>query len=137
MAFMYPFDFISTNALFRYKLFEDFEWDEKFKIWGEHEDFFLRVKNESDWKFAHCLSIYAIHESGGEEEFLSYRFGSEMNKSRKYFLKKWNLKGIAPARKESMLLDGGWYFDGVGKLNKKFKKNLKEDRLSPEHFIKF
>jgi len=134
---MYPFDFISTNALFRTKLFEEFEWDENFKIWGEHEDFFLRVKRESDWKFAYCLSIYAIHDHGGDQEFLSHRLGVEMVKSRDYFMRKWNLKGMAPQRRNSMLLDGGVFFYKMIELNKKFKEDLKNNRLPPEEVIKF
>ena len=137
IIFMYPFDFISNNALFRTKLFREFEWDERFKIWGEHEDFFLRVKNESDWKFAQCLSLYIVHDQGGEKDFLAYRNGSEMTKSRNYFLKKWNLKGIAPSRKESMLLDGGWSLYDTCGINKKLKKKLRNNKLSPNHFIKF
>lgn len=137
LAFMYPFDFISNNGLFRTKVFRDFEWDEKFKIWGEHEDFFLRVKFESDWKFAHCLSLYAIHAHGGDDEFISYRMGLEMKKSKDYFLKKWNLKGIAPERKDSMLLEGDFNFTTVLKRNNKFKEQLKNNKLSPRNIIKY
>ena len=123
--------------MFRTKLFEEFKWDENFKIWGEHEDFFLRVKYESDWKFAYCLSIYAIHDLGGDQEYLSHRLGIEMVKSRDYFMKKWKIKGMAPQRRNSMLLDGGPFFFRMIELNKKFKEDLKNNRLPPEEIIQF
>ena len=112
---LFPFDFVPTNGLFRKEMFEDVTWDERFKIWGEHQDFFLSNKAMGIWKCAVCTSMYIMHDKGGDYKFASNRYGEEQNKSFNYLIEKWNIKGIYPRKAED-----GTLFNG----NNQFKNTI-------------
>ena len=94
--YIYPFDFIPNCAIWRTEVFNEFKWDEKFIISREHEDFMLNLKLNSTWKLAIAANLFAVHDKKDVGEYRLYRVGKEKRKSIRYFLRKWNLKGIYP-----------------------------------------
>lgn len=138
MTFMYPFDFVPNQIIFKKVLFDDVQYDEHYVINREHEDFFLTCKLKTDWRFAVCTSIYSIHDPGKDSEYSKFRFGKEHDEAAEYFLKKWNLKGIAPQRYGpdyiSLLYDGPWQFGGMQEKNTYLEWKLKHKMLG-EHDV--
>lgn len=96
ISYIHPFDFIPNCAIYRTEVFNDIKWDENYIINREHEDFMLTLKNLNKWKLAIAQNLFAIHDKKRPKKFELYRQGSEWRKSIRYFLKKWNLKGIYP-----------------------------------------
>ena len=106
LVYMYPFDHITNNAIYRKAVWEQVQWDEQFIIDGEHGDFMFRIKNETNWKLAYCISLFAFHDDGGNKEFTKYRSGSTLDKTGKERqFEKWNIKGYYPRVIERRLLD--------------------------------
>ncbi len=88
-------DFLPFSAMFRLDVFSDVLWDEHHKIGYEHVDFYLSQKHLGKWKFALSLSSFIVHNPGGAMTYKQIRFDKERLKaSKRYFLRKWNLKGI-------------------------------------------
>jgi len=136
-AYMLPFDFIPNQVVFRRKLFDDVQWDEHYVISREHEDFYLTCKKETDWKFGICTSMYSIHDPGGTNEYVrEYRGGEECDKSAEYFLKKWNLKGIAPLRYSddytSLFYDAAWQVRRNLDKNRYIRWKLETNQALPD-----
>ena len=96
MFFVYPFTFIPNQALYRKKVFDEVQWDENYIINREHEDFMLMVRYNTKWKFAISPTLFTIHDQVRSDEMQKIRKGKEYRKSIRYFLKKWNIKGIYP-----------------------------------------
>jgi len=93
---------ILNFALFRREVFNDIQFDNQFKISGEHTDFYLRFK-ELDWKIAYTRDVNAIHKSTGDVKYRALR-------QREEFLK---LLFIKHDLEQIIYLDGFRYiFDG-------------------------
>ncbi|MFB6241330.1 MAG: glycosyltransferase family 2 protein [Candidatus Nanosalina sp.] len=90
------YDFIATSALYRTSALEELGWDENFTIGGEHLDFFLEYKRNSDWRFAITEDVSVVHDPGpGQEGYMDERRNREkLRSSRSYFRKKWGVKGF-------------------------------------------
>jgi len=89
------FDQILNVALFRVKCFDDYSWDDYYKINFEHLDFYWGHKQLGKWKFAITPVAFFKHNPGGNKTYKKFRFSRERYKrSKEYFLKKWNLKGV-------------------------------------------
>ncbi len=90
------FDLVPNAILLRREVLKDYSWDPSYKIGFEHLDFYLAHKKLGKWKFAIVPSVFFFHFPGGDKKYLnSYRFNKKrISMSRKYFLKKWNLKGV-------------------------------------------
>jgi glycosyltransferase involved in cell wall biosynthesis len=90
------FDFIPTCSVLRTEMLKNNPWDEEFIICKEHLDFFTHHKTNSDWEFGILEDIIFNHNPGGEIEFEKHRESENKRKSSlKYFLRKWNIQGIA------------------------------------------
>ena len=138
LPFTYTFDFIPNCAMYKREVFDDVQWDEHYIISGEHEDFFLTIMQQTNWKFAICPALYAYHDySTDNKEFLKYRRGAENCKSQKYLLDKWNLKGIIPQRDYSMFLEGNTYRNQLLERDKLIRKQLQTNTISENNMIKF
>ena len=89
------FDFIPNSALFRTRTIKDYCWDENYIINFEHLDFYWGHKQLGKWKFAATPTVFFEHYPGGSKTYKKFRLNKERyKKSREYFLKKWDLKGI-------------------------------------------
>ena len=89
------FDFIPNSALFRRRAIKDYCWDENYIINFEHLDFYWGHKQLGKWKFAATPTVFFEHYPGGSKTYKKFRLSKERyKKSREYFLKKWDLKGI-------------------------------------------
>jgi len=75
-------------ALIRREIFKDVKWDERFKISGEHSDFYLQLK-ETDWKvyFTPEVKCQTRREKSGE-----YGRMRKRKQFFKKFLEKYNVK---------------------------------------------
>ena len=78
-------------CVFRRSIFSDcIRWDDRIKINGEHEDFFLNLKLNSQWKVAYLPSMAALHHhplaAGSYESALRSRQDGWT-----YFLEKWGI----------------------------------------------
>lgn len=133
-TYIYPFDFIPNQIMFRKALFKEVQWDEHFKIWGEHEDFFLRCM-KTKWQFAICSTMHAVHASLGNKQFMSYRYGPEINDSVEYFYKKWGIEGFIPQRWQSMWYEANSYHDKMLRDNKYYKYKLIEEITEKNDFF--
>jgi len=89
------FDQILNAALFRTRCLRDYPWDEYYKINFEHLDFYWGHKQLGKWRFAVSPAVFFEHHPGGDRIYRRFRFSKERYKrSKEYFLKKWNLKGV-------------------------------------------
>ncbi|MGQ4892557.1 MAG: glycosyltransferase family 2 protein [Candidatus Njordarchaeia archaeon] len=89
------FDFIPNSALFRMKALKDYCWDENYVINFEHIDFYWGHKQLRKWRFAVTPAVFFKHYPGGNKTYRRFRLSRERSKrSKEYFLKKWNLKGV-------------------------------------------
>lgn len=88
----YLCDAVLNFALFRRSIFEQgISWDEQFKSNGEHEDFYLNLKLNSDYRVAYLPTMYAYHHH--PEEYRAYRAKlRDRNDGWTKFLKKWGLE---------------------------------------------
>jgi len=135
LLFMGYFDFIPNNAVFKRELFNNVKWDNNFVIWGDHVDFFLQAKYNTKWKFAVCMSLYSIHDAGGDTNFKVYRYGIESIKAKHYLYKKWNIKGMIPNNPVPYLLDGDYYFNSIIRQNETTVEKINEDKILPKYYI--
>ncbi|MCK4258098.1 MAG: glycosyltransferase [Halanaerobiales bacterium] len=136
LVYWRPFDIIPNNGIFRKELFQEVQWDERIKIGREHEDFFLTCKRRTNWEFAITPSINAIHDCGGNEEFISYREGIENERGGLYFNKKWNINGI---RGDSYFINGTRYQQimqekGLNIINKEIENVRNNAVYNIRHF---
>jgi GT2 family glycosyltransferase len=92
-------DIVLNFGIFRRQMFEDerIRWEERIKINGEHEDFFLKVKMYSKFRVAYCDSLKIDHQRHIENEYKGLRYRQE---GRSVFTSIWNL------RQELVLGDG-------------------------------
>ena len=89
------FDFIANSALFRRRALKDYSWDENYVINFEHLDFYWGHKQLGRWKFAVTPAVIFKHYPGGNVRYKKFRFNKERyRRSKEYFLRKWNLKGV-------------------------------------------
>lgn len=58
---IYECDMTSNWGLLRTRVFEDVQWDERIKINGEHEDFFLALQARTDWNVAYLPTLRCDH----------------------------------------------------------------------------
>jgi glycosyltransferase involved in cell wall biosynthesis len=59
----YPCDALLNFAIFRREIFsETIRWDARFKSDGEHEDFYLNLKLNSNWRAVYVPTLVAEHE---------------------------------------------------------------------------
>ena len=84
-------DAVLNFCVFRRSIFSDrVHWDEAIKINGEHEDFYLNLKRNTDWKVTYLPSLAALHcqppAAGGYASSLRSR-----PQGWHYFLTKWRL----------------------------------------------
>lgn len=93
-----PYIFVdhALNAmLLRIECLDDYRWDERFKIEYEHLDFHWGHKQLGRWKFALTTSVFFYHNPGGNQNYINFRYSKHRKtQSKKYFLSKWNLKGV-------------------------------------------
>ena len=87
----YLCDAVLNFAVFRRSVFSaGVQWDERFKSNGEHEDFYLNLKLNTQFKVAHLPTMVARHHH--PEIYLVYRGRlRERNEGWKLFLEKWGL----------------------------------------------
>ena len=135
LAFIYPFDFIPNCALFKREVFDNIQWDEHFIISREHEDFYMSAKSNKTYAFSICPSLYAIHDFGGDTDFMGYRTGNEVKKAAEYFKQKWNIKGIIPHREISRYLESKIYADIVNQHNTDLRQRLKAGQIKRSDII--
>lgn len=95
--FVYHFDYVPNSAFFRKEIFNDVLWDEQFIIGGEHQDFFLRLKEIGTMQNAICLNLFIDHDLGSDKNssfpFDCFRHGKIEQKSNNELLtRKWNIK---------------------------------------------
>ena len=93
----YLYDFIPNSALFRTEALREYSWDDAFIIDGEHEDFYLGHKFQTDWQFSITPNIVIKHDPG-PGLMGAYSTDHRMNekkrtRSREYFVEKWGVKG--------------------------------------------
>lgn len=94
-------DMITTSALFRAKVFDDYMWDEEYKTGYEHVDFFLHHKLNMDWKFASCPVAVFGHYPKRDEKYKNERKSRDkLLHSRNHFLNKWDLKEVIKLKKK-------------------------------------
>lgn len=89
------FDVIQNVALFRRECLEDYSWDPEFKIGGEHIDFFVGHKQETEWQFGLNPNVLFKHNPGGDANYLQHREDiNELRKSKQRFLEKWEYNQV-------------------------------------------
>jgi glycosyltransferase involved in cell wall biosynthesis len=87
-------DMVPNWGLARADILREIRWDERFKIGGEHLDFFLRLKQRSPAvKVAATSCIRAEHHAEASD---SYRTLRERDDWVGLFAEKWNLDYILP-----------------------------------------
>lgn len=97
LVYCMRFDLIPTAAMFRTEVFDEIVWDENYTIGAEHLDFFLQAK-QTDWDFAVCVSLPVLHDPGGNPDFMSFRTGQEIEKSKAYLREKWDISAVLPVK---------------------------------------
>lgn len=92
----FEFDLVPNAILLKREVLKDYSWDPHYKIGFEHLDFYLAHKKLEKWKFAIVPSVFFLHYPGGSRSYLKfYRFNKKrISESRRYFLSKWDLKGV-------------------------------------------
>lgn len=75
-------------ALMRREIFEDVKWDERFKIGGEHSDFYLQLK-KTDWKVYFTPEVRCQTQRDNDKEYSRMRKRKEFFKK---FLEKYDVK---------------------------------------------
>ena len=87
----YECDAVMNFAVFRTAMFnEKIRWDPIFKSNGEHEDFYLNLKLNSDFKVAYTPKLVAYHHH--PTSLQKYKKLRHRNYGWQLFLEKWNLK---------------------------------------------
>ncbi|MGO9991009.1 MAG: glycosyltransferase family 2 protein [Steroidobacteraceae bacterium] len=88
----YHCDAVMNFAVIRRDIFRqpEIRWDERFKSNGEHEDFFLNMKLNSEVRVAYLPTMVAYHHH--PEVFLKYRSQlRDRQEGWKRFFAKWNI----------------------------------------------
>lgn len=94
----YECDAVMNFAVFRTAIFDEtVRWDPRFKSNGEHEDFYLNLKVNSDHRVAYIPEIVAEHHHPPLRGYSKMR---NRTKGWQLFLDKWNLRQVVN-------LDGG------------------------------
>ncbi|MBD3319962.1 MAG: glycosyltransferase [Chitinivibrionales bacterium] len=94
--FGYNVDVVENCAIMETKVLKEMKWDKKYIIGQEHEDFYLNMKyNYPQYKAGVCFNIFAGHDRGEDDlnwdNYSHFRYGDEVEKSKEYFYKKWNI----------------------------------------------
>jgi len=141
IQYMLAFDFVPNQGIFRKAVFDEIKWDENYIIDREHEDYFLSLKLYTAWKFAITPSIYLRHSPGGDKEFMSFRTGDKALTSAKYFLAKWNLKGISPSLippcRVRYLFNADTQFQSSFKHNMEIRKRVLMNQQTDRDYFTF
>jgi hypothetical protein len=80
---------LNWGLLRRAAFSEELRWDERIKINGEHEDFFLNMKFNSSWKAAFFPGLVCDHESSRNSEYQALR---SRQAGRQILAQKWGFK---------------------------------------------
>jgi glycosyltransferase involved in cell wall biosynthesis len=84
---IYLCDMTSNWGLFRMKLFDGtMRWDEDIKINGEHEDFFLSLKENCSWRVGYLPRLQCDHQQTYQSEYHKLR---SRQTGRSLFGRKW------------------------------------------------
>lgn len=82
-------DAVMNFAVFRRAMFSDVvRWDERYTCNGEHEDFYLNLKVNSDWRVAYLPALVALHHHPGNMGAYEARFRRRSDGWRLFF-EKW------------------------------------------------
>lgn len=88
----YECDAVMNFAVFRTAIFDEtVRWDPRFKSNGEHEDFYLNLKVNSDYRVAYIPEIVAEHH---HPPLRGYSRMRNRSKGWQIFLDKWDLRQI-------------------------------------------
>ena len=86
----YQCDIGLNFAIMRKDIFKDgIEWDSRFKCNGEHEDFYLNLKYNSNWKVIYTPEFYCDHEHLGNPTYVKLR---DRQEGWLEFGKKWGIE---------------------------------------------
>lgn len=86
----YRCDAVLNWAVMRVDMFlNGVAWDERFKSNGEHEDFYLNLKQNFHYDVMYIPDMVAVHHHIGTEDYEKYRDRSD---GWELFLRKWDLE---------------------------------------------
>jgi hypothetical protein len=86
---VYLCDMTSNWGLFRAEMLSgDIRWDERIKVNGEHEDFFLNLKQNSSWRVGFLPGLQCDHRQPKNPTYQKLR---RRLQGRKLLARKWNL----------------------------------------------
>ncbi len=66
-------DIVINVFMMRKEIWDTIRWDENFKTTPEHTDFFLMVKQNSNWKVVYTDSVTLEHHSSRDTKYFTYR----------------------------------------------------------------
>lgn len=113
------FDYLPSCVMFRTECLEEFPRDDFYTIAGDHQDFYIEHKVNSDWRFGVNPEILFEHRPDSPENYLVHRESSEkLKESKDYLHDKWDIKDIV--RVETFLNRDG------DTLSRKLKTILKK-----------
>jgi len=92
-------DKVYNFALFRARLLEEHLWDERFKIGGEHTEYFARVSRAGKWLVAQCESVVCDHDRGGRDQ----NYQSFRTNTRPYLEEMYVSLGVKDFRQDKIL----------------------------------
>lgn len=102
---VYECDAVLNFAVFRKDVFASgVRWDESIRINGEHEDFYLHLKQLTPWKVAFLPEMTALHWYAYQPGEYSRLRGRE--EGRQVFLRKWRLRAHLEIGRGHRPLDG-------------------------------
>jgi glycosyltransferase involved in cell wall biosynthesis len=103
-------DKIPNATLFRKECFEDYSWDPNYKL-GEHLDFFLGHKKETEWSFGSTPDVIFPHNPGGYPKGEKPNRKTKIENAKTYFENKWGYRHVihkTPNWLESHIHNIGW-----------------------------
>jgi GT2 family glycosyltransferase len=86
----YRCDVVMMFAVFRRRVFGTIRWDDRIKTNGEHEDFFLNLKLNSDFGVAYVPEMIAFHRQMSLDETV-YGGLRKRTEGWRLLLEKWNI----------------------------------------------
>ena len=111
---VYLCDAVMNFAVFRKAMFSStICWEERIKINGEHEDFYLNLKKHSHYRVAYLPALAALHWHVRQHgDYKSLRLRDE---GWREFMRKWELSSHLEIGTGGRALDGSpvdtWFFD--------------------------
>ena len=72
----YDTEIVFNFSIIRKEVFEDVEWDDRYKIAGEHTDFFIALKN-TDWRIVYMPDVSIIHRQEYNPQYKKMRKRAE------------------------------------------------------------